>query len=396
MATLGFVDTDGSDISSKFVTKDYIMDWYPDLVPNMNAPQLWSWGYDGYGSNGRPGGKNQSLITNLGNANWKQVANGGYYGDAGIKTDGTLWTWGKNNRGQLGDNTTTDRNSPVTTVAGGTNWKQVACSYHTAAIKTDGTLWTWGRNFDGQLGDNTTTNRSSPVTVVGGGTNWKQVACGHYHTIAIKTDGVLWTWGYNASSSLGNGTTTDRSSPGTTVGGGTNWKTVSCGRYHNMALKTDGTLWSWGSDGYGQQGKGGGGTSSSPQTIIGSGYTWKQASCGHYHNMAIRMDGTLWACGRNDTGQLGDGTTSNRSSLVQVLGNGINWKQVAAGRYGSAAIKIDGSLWVWGFTDAYGQRGTNYSTNYSSPVTTTIGGTNWKQIACSYVSMFAISESEGW
>ena len=152
-------------------------------------------------------------------------------------SDGGLWTCGYNSYGQLGTNNTTNYSSPVTTVAGGTNWKQVSGGYqHTVAIKTDGTLWTCGYNKFGQLGTNDTTSYSSPVTTVGGGTNWKQVAGGYYHTVAIKTDGTLWTWGYNNYGTLGTNDTTYYSSPVTTVGGGTNWKQVSCGSFHTVAI----------------------------------------------------------------------------------------------------------------------------------------------------------------
>ena len=99
----------------------------------------------------------------------------------------SLFSWGNNYNGQLGDNTLTTRSSPVTTAGGGTNWKQVAGgSYHTAAIKTDGTLWTWGWNLFGQLGNNTLTNRSSPAQTIAGGTNWKQVACGTAFSVALS------------------------------------------------------------------------------------------------------------------------------------------------------------------------------------------------------------------
>ena len=155
----------------------------------------------------------------------------------------TLMTWGSNTSGQLGDNTTTHRSTPVTTFAGGTNWKQVSGGYyHTAAIKTDGTLWAWGHNnlFEfvplGCLGDNTTTTRSTPVTTFAGGTNWKQVSGGQFYTAAIKTDGTLWTWGYNSNGNLGNNTTTERLTPVTTFSGGTNWKQVSCGTRHTAAI----------------------------------------------------------------------------------------------------------------------------------------------------------------
>ena len=143
---------------------------------------------------------------------------------------GGLWSCGRNNNGQLGDSTITGRSSPVQTIAGGTNWKQVATGYyHTAAIKTDGTLWSWGYNSEGQLGDSTLTQRSSPVQTIAGGTNWKQVATGYYHTAAIKTDGTLWSWGYNLYGGLGDSTSTNKSSPVQTIAGGTNWKQVSGG-----------------------------------------------------------------------------------------------------------------------------------------------------------------------
>ena len=154
-------------------------------------------------------------------------------------SDAGLFTWGLNANGQLGDNSITHRSSPIQTVSGGTNWKLVATgAYHTAAIKTDGTLWLWGHNGDGQLGDNSTTPKSSPVQTVAGGTNWKQVACKGSNTAAIKTDGTLWTWGRNTNGQLGINDITHRSSPVQTVSGGTNWKSVATGDYHTAALSS--------------------------------------------------------------------------------------------------------------------------------------------------------------
>jgi alpha-tubulin suppressor-like RCC1 family protein len=203
----------------------------------------------------------------------------GYRHTAAVKTDGTLWCWGNDSYGQLGDNSSTVRSSPVTTVAGGTNWKQVSCGgYHTAAIKTDGTLWTWGLNTFGKLGDNTASSRSSPVTTAGGGTNWKQVAGGVNHTAAIKTDGTLWTWGRNADGQLGDNTLVSKSSPVTTVAGGTNWKQVAGGGSHTAAIKTDGTLWTWGSNANGRLGDNTATTRSSPVQPVGSFTNWKQVA----------------------------------------------------------------------------------------------------------------------
>jgi alpha-tubulin suppressor-like RCC1 family protein len=168
---------------------------------------------------------------------------GGFYHTACIKTDGTLWTWGLNSRGQLGDNTVVQKSSPIQTVSGGTNWKQVACGidgFYTAAIKTDGTLWLWGINVNGGLGDGSSVvHRSSPIQTVAGGTNWKLVAGGAYHTAAIKTDGTLWTWGRNTEGELGDNTVANKSSPIQTVAGGTNWKQVISGRLHTVCIRDD-------------------------------------------------------------------------------------------------------------------------------------------------------------
>jgi len=394
-ANTNYKDSTGTDLSNVYVTKEYIMDWYPDLVTQLQTPQLWTCGYNLYGALGdnTTVHKSSPVTTIAGGTNWKQVACVVYH-TAAIKTDGTLWTWGQNTYAQLGDNTTANKSSPVTTVAGGTNWKQVACGgFHTVAIKTDGTLWSWGYNTIGQLGDGTKVTKSSPVTTAGGGTNWKQVAGGNQYTAAIKTDGTLWSCGYNFFGQLGDGTTINRSSPITTVAGGTNWKQVACGFGHTAAIKTDGTLWTWGYNPNGQLGVNTTVNKSSPVTTVAGGTNWKQVACG-LHTSAIKTDGTLWTWGYNTYGQLGDNTTVHKSSPVTTVTGGTNWKQVAGAYVHTAAIKTDGTLWSCGY-NTRGQLGDNTTVNKSSPVTTAGGGTNWKQVACGNHTS-AISESEGW
>jgi alpha-tubulin suppressor-like RCC1 family protein len=163
---------------------------------------------------------------------------------AAIKTDGTLWMWGFNNNGQCGTNRTGNAIcTPVTTFLGGTNWKRV-CSggYITSAIKTDGTLWTWGFNGTSGLGINLSgvTYRCTPVTTFLGGTNWKSVSTGGGFSAAIKTDGSLWVWGTNAIGEMGNLSSRQACTPVTTFAGGTNWKQLDCGWNHTMAI-TSGT-----------------------------------------------------------------------------------------------------------------------------------------------------------
>ena len=239
--TTNFKDSNGADLGTKLITKDYLISVYPEISQDIGIPpELWIWGS---GNSGRLGtnvetSRSTPVTTFAGGTNWKQVSCGADH-TAAIKTDGTLWTWGYGGNGILGTNNTISRSTPVTTFAGGTNWKQVSCfSDNTAAIKTDGTLWIWGTQGS-RLGINdSTTNRSTPVTTFAGGNNWKQVSAGGFHTAAIKTDGTLWTWGENSSGQLGNNSTTDRSTPVTTFAGGTNWKQVSSGQGHMAAIKS--------------------------------------------------------------------------------------------------------------------------------------------------------------
>ena len=151
----------------------------------------------------------------------------------------TLFVWGLANSGRLGTNDTTPvRKTPVTTFAGGTTWKQISCgSLHTAAIKTDGTLWTWGSGGNGRLGTNNTTNISTPVTTFAGGTNWKQVSAGNNLTAAVKTDGTLWIWGLRNEGRLGTNSNQTRNFPVTTFAGGNNWKQVFAGNGNTAAIQ---------------------------------------------------------------------------------------------------------------------------------------------------------------
>ena len=343
--------------------------------------QIWAWGRNEFGQLGDNSRTNRSSpVQTVSGTNWESVKGGQH--KMAIKTDGTLWTWGSNSFGRFGDNSETDRSSPVQTVSGGTNWKSVAGgSNHIAAIKTDGTLWLWGRNINsGQLGDNSTTSKSSPVQTVAGGTNWKLVASGHYHTAAIKTDGTLWTWGYNSNGQLGDNSVTSRSSPVQTVAGGTNWKSVSSGSQYTAAIKTDGTLWLWGFNTFGGLGDNSITDRSSPVQTVAAGTNWALVDFSGTHTAAIKTDGTLWLWGFNSRGQLGDNSITNKSSPVQTVAGGANWKSVHAGSTLTGAIKTDGTLWTWG-NNTYGPLGDNSQASKSSPVQTVAGGTNWLSVS---------------
>jgi alpha-tubulin suppressor-like RCC1 family protein len=353
------------------------------------AAQLWVWGnnYNGKLGDNTTVNKSSPVQTIAGGSDWNSVA-GGYAHTAGIKTNGTLWTWGDNtfygmDGGQLGDNTNTNKSSPVQ-VGVETNWSSVACgNIHTAAIKTDGTLWTWGRGTTGQLGDGAgVISRSSPAQTIAGGTDWSKLACGSYNTAAIKTDGTLWLWGQNYYGQLGiNIGIGNKSSPAQTIAGGSDWNKIACGAAHIAAIKTDGTLWIWGSNSNGELGDNTTVNKSSPvQTIVG-GSDWNSVACGNSFTAAIKNDGNLFTWGSNIFGRLGNGITVNKSSPTQTIAGGTNWSKIACGNSHAAAIKTDGTLWVWGYS-TNGGLGDNTTVSKSSPVQTVAGGTNWIFVAC--------------
>ena len=371
-----FLSDQFGDLEDYFIT-DY------KLIDQYIGDTLWSWGQSFYGALGVNDTTSRStpVTTLLGGINWKSV-DCGFHHTIALKTDGTLWNWGRNDFGHLGVNNNVHRSTPVTTLLGGTNWKSIAGGQlHTVALKTDGTLWTWGYNLIGQLGVNDNTTRSTPVTTLLGGNNWKSIAGGGYHTVALKTDGTLWSWGYNAYGQLGVNNTANRFTPVTTLLGGNNWKSISCGFYHTTALKTDGTLWTWGRNNFGQLGVNDTTSRSTPVTTLLGGTNWKSIAGRFYHTVALKTDGTLWSWGSNSYGQLGVNNTTSRSTPVTTLLGGTNWKSITSGGYHTVALKTDGTLWNWG-DNTYGDLGVNNNVHRSTPVTTLYGSTNWKSISC--------------
>jgi alpha-tubulin suppressor-like RCC1 family protein len=360
------------DLENYFVTEYWLIDQYV-------GDELWVWGRGTTSQLGLNENTNKSTPTTTfsGGNTWEQVKVGDI-NTFSIKSDGTLWGWGSG--ATLGTFDGITKSTPVTTFAGGDNWKQVSCgSNHAAAIKTDGSLWLWGNNSLVELGVNDTTNRLTPVTTFAGGNNWKQVSCSNSRTAAIKTDGSLWIWGRGIDGSLGNNVGTNRSTPITTFAGGNNWKQVSCGGFSTAAIKTDGTLWTWGRGTQGQLGNNSTTARSTPVTTFAGGTNWKSISFGGDHIAAIKTDGSLWIWGLAGSGQLGNNVaTSNRQTPVTTFAGGNNWKQVSCGGFSTAAIKTNGSLWTWGTGDS-GRLGDNSTIAKSTPVTTFAGGTDWKQ-----------------
>jgi alpha-tubulin suppressor-like RCC1 family protein len=348
--------------------------------------QIWSWGFNGCGRLGDNSVTDRSSpvreITS--STTWCQTSaaavNGGRI--SAVKTDGSLWTWGYNRYGRLGDNSVTDRSSPVREITSSTTWCQTSAgNAHTSALKTDSTLWSWGNASCGTLGDNSTTNRSSPVREITSSTTWCQTSSGGWstgsHTSALKTDGTLWTWGWNRWGQLGNNSVTDRSSPVRESSSSTTWCQTSAGPSNTAAIKTNGTLWTWGENGSGQLGNNTITNSSNPNIEITNSTNWCRTSAG-VHTAAIKTDGSLWTWGYNGQGQLGDNTVTNRSSPVREITNSTTWCQTSVGWRHTSALKIYGTLWTWGGNGS-GQLGDNTVTNRSSPVREITSSTTWRQ-----------------
>lgn len=400
-----------------------------------NSSGIWyGWGTNSGGQLGLGDQFNRSLPVQILDTNFTKVSISQTHG-LGVKSNGTLWGWGSNANGEVGDGSLINTSSPIQ-VGSATNWKDVfatgdSISY---AIKTDGTLWTWGKHTltssplqydttrwtpssyglipavsqidasenststltsalqgvrlqligtDGVLwgwganaiGDNTINTYSFPQQV-GADTNWKRVSSGLAHSMAIKTDGTLWGWGQNTSGQLGNGNTTNVYSP-VQIGTDTDWDIVSChGANHTLALKSNGTLYAAGLNATGQLGRNNT-TNLSVMTQIGSA-TWTKIATGGTHSFAIKTDGTLWAWGENTSGKLGLNDTNARSSPVQVNA-GKSYVMVTTTTNHTMAIDTTDKLWAWGLNTTNGQLGDNSTVTKSSPVQ--IGSDSWKTVA---------------
>jgi alpha-tubulin suppressor-like RCC1 family protein len=279
-----------------------------------------------------------------------------------LANDGSVWSWGRNFEGQLGDGTSVPLRYLPKRVNGLSNVVAISgAGMLSLTLAGDGRVWTWGINSDGELGDGTTVNHLTPAPVVGL-SGVTAISGGYYHSVARKNDGTAWTWGWNYYGQLGDGTTIRRLLP-TQVRGLTGVTAVAGGYYHSIALKNDGTVWCWGSNSYGQIGNNSNtALSKVPAPAAGLANVIAVAAGGE-HSLALKSDGTVWAWGRNLEGQLGDGGTTSRPVPSQVSGlSGIT--AIAAGEYHSMALKSDGTVWCWG-SNSRGQLGDGSYANNS-------------------------------
>ena len=276
---------------------------------------------------------------------WASASGSGRRTSLMNKTDGTLWAVGSNAYGALGQNSPDNSHVSSPIQIPGTTWgteaSKITSGINMAAIRSDGTLWSWGYNNQGAVGDNSRTHRSSPVQIPG--TTWKWVQQSESNTFAIKTDGTLWSWGSNQKGELGHNDRTYQSSP--TQVPGTTWASLSDTAFATFrgmfATKTDGTLWGWGYRGTGSLGLNENypsGYFSSPVQIPGTTWSTDKIFASRY---GIKTDGTLWSWGSNDEGELGQNNRTTYSSPIQIPG--LTWIYSGAGgqynKRGVGAIK---------------------------------------------------------
>ena len=321
-----------------------------------NDGSIWSWGANNYGQFGNGTTSYNSSVAPVEASQLADVKSVSARGNhtVALKVDGTVWAWGYNEYGQVGDGTTNWTITPAQTKGLADVTAIAAGSAHSLALKNDGTVWAWGNNSDGQLGTGNFNYSSIPVQVTALA-DVDAIAAGYSHSVALKRDRTVWAWGNGEKGQVGNVAFTYRSSTPVPVTGLTDIVAVAAGNYQNLALKADGTVWRWGS------------CSPYPDTsvpVIISGIDTVMAiAAGAHHGVALKKDGTVWSWGNNEYGALGNGTYgtySNAYSTVPVQAVGLSdVTAISAGVFYTMALRSDGTPWVWGRS--------NYGTAWNWP-----------------------------
>lgn len=297
----------------------------------------------------------------------RSIAAGGTHTCA-ITNTGGMKCWGNNDNGQLGDNSVTQRKTPVDVVGLGAGVASMAMGdYHTCALMTSGVVKCWGLNVYGQLGDNSTINRRTPVDVVALGAGVASLEANGYHTCAVTTLGAAKCWGANYAGQLGDNSTIQRNSPVDVIGLGSGVARIDAGTSHTCAVTTAGSAKCWGTNSYGQLGDGSTTQRNSPVAVIGLDARIARIAANNLHTCAVTTAGAAKCWGNNDNGQLGDNSITQRTTPVDVVGLGSGVAAITAGSAYTCALTTSGAAKCWG-DNYYGSLGDNSTTQRRTPV----------------------------
>lgn len=315
-----------------------------------NNGTLWTWGNNSSGQLGYGGSFDLWTPYQIGVDNdWNTVGTGKSSAhNLAIKNDGTLWAWGDNFYGQLGTAPGGEEFAPIQ-IGTDTNWSKVACGmFFSIAIKSDSTLWGWGSNAYGQVNELDPNNFVQGPTMISTDSTWAEVVCGDAHSLALTADGKLYGWGFNFNGTVGNGNSGAGSEAVLQqIAIGETWISIAAGDAHSMAVRSDNTLWTWGASSDGQLGNGVLYSQNSLPAQIGTDTDWLKVFCGEFFSFGIKTNGTLWAWGANGYGQLGIGNNEQQLVSVQV-GTANDWITAEGGREHVIALKENDYAMTWG------------------------------------------------
>ena len=336
------------------------------VLTTAGAVQCWGWNSSGQLGDGSTTNKNTPQSVTILASGVTAMAAGGNHTCA-LTSAGAVQCWGYNGQGQLGDGSTTNKSTPqpVTGLARGVA-AMAAGNNHTCALTTAGAVLCWGDNYYGELGDGSNTDKTTPQPVTGLASGVASIAAGYDHTCALTTAGAVQCWGFNGSGQLGDGGTTEKSTPQSVTGLASGVAAIAAGVGHTCALTTAGAVLCWGYNYYGQLGDGGTTNKNTPQPVPGLASGVAAIAAGRGHTCALTTAGAVQCWGYNYYGQLGDGSTTNKSTPQTVTGLAGGVAAIAAGQQHTCALTTAGAVLCWGY-NYYGQLGDGSSTDKSTP-----------------------------
>jgi alpha-tubulin suppressor-like RCC1 family protein len=338
------------------------------LAPSGQA-YCWGWNANGRLGDNTTTDRSTPVAVQQGGVTFASITAGADE-SCGLTSAGAAYCWGSNWAGQLGDNTTTDRSTPVAVQQGGVTFASITAGWaHTCGLTSGGAAWCWGVNWFGQLGDNTTTDEHIPVAVHQGGVTFASMTAGWTHTCGLTSAGAAYCWGYNDIGELGDNTTTDEHVPVAVQQGGVTFASITTGGWHTCGITGAGVAWCWGYNSNGQLGDNTTTERDVPTAVQQGPVTFTSITTGRLHTCGITGAGAVWCWGANGNGQLGDNTTTDRHTPVAV-GGGLSWATVVRSEAAThtCAVKLSSQLiYCWGL-NTNGQLGDQTTTDRSSPV----------------------------